>query len=114
MTPTQLDEAAQALQQSTDCHNESIDDQPEDMTLDTITSHTEEPDNMAFGSQGLGDADTHSGSVSDIQDDTHKDNNDTTLEDDTPNGLPDDDGTHSDSSNDGLCIDYQSDAETEG
>jgi len=117
MTPTQLDEASQALQQPTDCHDDSVDDQPEDMILDTITSHTEEPDTTTFGSQGLGDTDTHSGGVSDMQDDTRKDNNDTTLEDDTPNGLPDDDdddGNHSDRSNDGLCIDYQSDAETEG
>ena len=109
MTPTQLDEAVQALQQSTDCHDNSVDDQPEDVTLDTAP-HTGQHDDTTFNTQE-GDGDTHSGG-GDIQDCAH---DDTTLVDDTPNGLPDDDdGNHSDSSNNGLCIDYQSDAETEG
>jgi len=111
MTPTQLDEAAQALQQSTDCHDNSVSDQPKNVTL---ASHTEEHDDTTFDTQE-GDDDMHSNG-GDIQDDTYKDNEDTTLQDGIPSGLPDydNDGNHSDSSNDGLYIDYQSDAETEG
>ena len=112
MTRTQLDEAVKTLQ-LTDIHDSSVNEQSEDVTLDTATPHTGDHNGTIIDIPG-GDDDMQSRD-GDIQDDTCRDKDDTTLEDDTLNGVPDKgDGNHSDSSNDGLCIDYQSDAETEG